>query len=90
MVCRARGTQLAAFYNDYSDFQFDVLEPATGQGGIRNVASGTIKGFEAQLEGRLGVFGFDGGAAYVDSNLDGLTFVRVLRSASPVRHARGS
>lgn len=68
-------TQLAAFYNDYSDFQFDVLEPATGQGGIRNVASGTIKGFEAQLEGRLGIFGFDGGAAYVDSNLDGLTFV---------------
>ena len=68
-------TQLAAFYNDYSDFQFDVLEPSTGQGGIRNVASGTIKGFEAQLEGRLGIFGFDGGAAYVDSNLGGLTFV---------------
>jgi iron complex outermembrane recepter protein len=67
--------QLAAFFNDYSDFQFDVLEPTTGQGGIRNVASGTIKGFEAQIEGRLGVFGFDGGAAYVDSDLDGLAFV---------------
>jgi iron complex outermembrane recepter protein len=68
-------SQLAAFYNDYSDFQFDVLEPLTGQGGIRNVSSGTIKGFEAQIEARLGAFGFDAGAAYVDSNLGGLTFV---------------
>jgi iron complex outermembrane recepter protein len=71
---RMRG-QLAAFYNDYSDFQFDVLEPLTGQGGIRNVSSGTIKGLEAQLEARVGMFGFDAGAAYVDSNLGGLTFV---------------
>jgi iron complex outermembrane receptor protein len=68
-------SQLAAFYNDYSDFQFDVLEPITGQGGIRNVSSGTIKGLEAQIEARLGAFGFDAGAAYVDSKLGGLTFV---------------
>jgi iron complex outermembrane receptor protein len=68
-------TQLAVFYNDYSDFQFDVVEPATGQGGVRNIASATIKGFEAQIEGRFGGIAFDAGAAYVDSNLGGLTFV---------------
>jgi iron complex outermembrane receptor protein len=68
-------TQLAAFYNDYSDFQFDVLEPLTGQGGIFNVADGTIQGIEAQVEARFGGFGFDATLAYVDSELDGLTFV---------------
>lgn len=73
-------TQLAFFYNDYSDFQFDVLEPSTGQSGIRNVSSGTIQGVEGQLEGRFGAFGVDAAFAYVDSDLDGFTFVneRVL------------
>ena len=68
-------TQLAFFYNDYSDFQFDVLEPATGQGGIRNVSNGTIQGFEAQIEGQFDAFAFDAGFAYVESDLDGFTFV---------------
>ncbi|MCC7194677.1 MAG: TonB-dependent receptor, partial [Gemmatimonadaceae bacterium] len=69
--------QLAAFYNDYSDFQFDVLEPTTGQPGIRNVANGTIQGAEAQVEARFGGLRFDASAAYVDSKLDGLGFVNV-------------
>jgi iron complex outermembrane receptor protein len=43
-------TQLAAFYNNYSDFQFDVLEPLAEQGGIFNVADGTIQGLEAGVE----------------------------------------
>jgi iron complex outermembrane recepter protein len=68
-------TQVAAFYNDYSDFQFDILEPATGQAGVRNVADGTIQGAEMQVEGRFGGFGFNAAAAYVDSKIDGLTFV---------------
>ncbi len=68
-------TQLAAFYNDYSDFQFDILEPATGQGGISNVASASIQGIEAQIEARFGSFALEGAVAYVDSDLDGLTFV---------------
>jgi len=72
-------TQLAFFYNDYSDFQFDVRELATGQGGIRNVASGTIQGVEAQVEGQFGAFAFDAGFAYVDSDLDGFTFVNERR-----------
>lgn len=68
-------TQFALFYNDYSDFQFDVLEPATGQGGIRNVSNGTIQGVEAQFEGQFDAFAFDAAFAYVDSDLDGFTFV---------------
>jgi iron complex outermembrane receptor protein len=72
-------TQVAAFYNDYSNFQFDVLEPATGQGGIRNVGNGTIRGAEAQIQGRFGGFGLDAGVAYVDSHIDGLSFVNTRR-----------
>jgi iron complex outermembrane receptor protein len=68
-------SQLAAFYNDYSNFQFDVIAPATGQSGIRNVGSATIKGAEFQAEARFGALAFDGGAAYVDSKLGGLTFI---------------
>ncbi|MCC7464078.1 MAG: TonB-dependent receptor [Gammaproteobacteria bacterium] len=67
--------QVAAFYNDYADFQFDVIEPITGQGGIQNVADGTIQGVEAQLEARVGEFRIDASAAYVDSQLDGMTFI---------------
>jgi iron complex outermembrane receptor protein len=72
-------TQIAAFYNDYSDFQFDVLEPITGQGGIANVANAKIQGIEAQVEARFGAFAFDAAAAYIDSDLDGLTFVNTRR-----------
>lgn len=64
-------TQLAAFYNDYSNFQFDILNPATGQAGIRNITNATVKGVEAQAEGRFGGLQFDGGGAYVDSHLNG-------------------
>jgi iron complex outermembrane recepter protein len=71
--------QFAAFFNDYQDFQFDVIEPTTGQGGVRNVGSATIKGFEGQVEARLGGVGFDAGFAYVDSHLGALTFVNARR-----------
>ena len=64
-------TQVSAFYNNYSNFQFDILDPTTGQAGVRNVANATIKGLEVQMEGRFGGLQFDGGAAYVDSHLDG-------------------
>ncbi|MDG5495178.1 TonB-dependent receptor [Niveispirillum sp. BGYR6] len=64
-------TQLAAFYNDYSNFQFDILNTATGQAGIQNITDATIKGFEAQLEGQFGDFKFDGGLSFVDSELKG-------------------
>lgn len=68
-------TQVGAFYMDYSDFQFDSLDTATGQTGVVNIANATIKGFEAQVQAVFGGFSFDGGIAYVDSELDALTMV---------------
>jgi iron complex outermembrane receptor protein len=67
--------QLAAFYNDFSNFQFDVIETATGTNGIRNVGSATIKGFEGQIQARFGGLRFDAGFGYLDSELSSLTFV---------------
>jgi iron complex outermembrane receptor protein len=77
-------TQVTAFYNKYNDFQFNVVEPSTGFSGVENVASVTIKGIEAQVQGRFGALGFDANAAYVDSSLSGLTFVntRILPSGT--------
>lgn len=68
-------TQFGAFYMDYSDFQFDALEPETGQAGVVNISNATIKGFEFQAQAKIGGFGFDGGIAYVDSNLDAVNVV---------------
>jgi len=68
-------TQVNAFYNDYRGFQLDVLEPSTGVSSVWNANSTTIKGVEAQVQGRFGGFSFDGAVGYVDSRLDGLTFV---------------
>jgi len=68
-------TQIDAFYNDYSNFQFEVVEPSTGFSGVENISQGTIKGIEAQIQGKFGALGFDAGVSYVDSHLKGLTFV---------------
>ncbi|WP_137681324.1 TonB-dependent receptor [Aurantiacibacter suaedae] len=67
--------QLSAFYNDFNNLQFDVIETATGTTGVRNVGSATIKGFEGQIQGRFGGFGFDGSFGYLDTELSSLTFV---------------
>lgn len=68
-------TQVGAFYMDYSDFQFDALEPLTGQTGVINIANATIKGLEFQAQANVGGFGFDAGLAYVDSSLDEVVIV---------------
>jgi iron complex outermembrane receptor protein len=68
-------TQFGAFYMDYSDFQFDALEPQTGQAGVVNISNATIKGLELQVQAKFGGFGFDGGIAYVDSSLDPVDIV---------------
>jgi iron complex outermembrane recepter protein len=62
-------TQVGVFYNKYNNFQQGVLNPASGRAGIVNVASATIKGFEAQIQAKFGGFGFNGGLAYTDSSL---------------------
>jgi iron complex outermembrane recepter protein len=68
-------TQVGAFYMDYSDFQFDALEPLTGQTGVVNISNATIKGVEFQVQASFGGFRFDGGIAYVDSALDQISVV---------------
>ena len=68
-------TQIDAFYNKYHDFQFEVIEPSTGFTGVKNISQGTIKGVEAQVQGRFGGLSVDGSLSYVDSRLAGLTFV---------------
>lgn len=68
-------TQVGAFYMKYNDFQFDAIDQTSGQGGVRNVANASIKGVELQAQARFGGFSFDGGIAYVDSDLDQVTIV---------------
>ncbi|MEJ5979635.1 TonB-dependent receptor [Novosphingobium sp. PS1R-30] len=68
-------TQIGAFYNDYSNLQLDVLDPATGVNAVQNVGHATIKGLEAQAQARFGGLGLDLGVSYVDSRLDGLSFI---------------
>jgi len=71
--------QAGLFFSDYQKFQFDVMEPSTGVTAVENIASATIKGIEVQVQGRFGGFGFDAGVGYVDSDLDGATFVDVTQ-----------
>ena len=65
-------TQLGAFFNRYNDFQFGVLDTSTGQSGVTNLPSATIKGFEAQVQMQWLGWGADAGATFVDSKLASL------------------
>lgn len=76
-------TQLGVFYMDYRDFQFDALEPGTGQTGIINISNASIKGAEFQAQARFGGLSFDGGVAFVDSKLDSITVVN-SRALPPI------
>jgi len=67
--------QVGAFYMDYSDLQFDLLNPATGVAAVDNVGSAEIMGLEAQFQARFGGLGLFGSVSYTDSELDGLTFI---------------
>lgn len=68
-------TQFSAFYNQYANFQFNVVEPSTGFSGVENISTVKIKGVEAQVQGRFGGLGFDANVAFVDSHLASVTFV---------------
>ncbi len=68
-------TQIGAFYNDYQNFQDGVQDPASGQTGVQNISSATIKGFEAQVQAKFGGFSLDGGIAYTDSKLSPVTII---------------
>ena len=62
-------TQVDAFYNNYSNFQFDTVNTATGQSTIQNVPTAKIYGVEAQAQARSGAVHADIAAAYVHSRL---------------------
>ncbi|MBU0557194.1 MAG: TonB-dependent receptor [Alphaproteobacteria bacterium] len=68
-------TQLGAFYYDYKNFQFDILDTTSAQTAPTNLTGATVKGIEAQVQARVGGFTFDAGLAYVDSELGDVTFV---------------
>ncbi len=75
--------QIGAFWNDYKDFQLDVLNVNDGQLEPRNIANATIKGFEAQMQAKLGAFGFDFGASFVHSALSHAVFVNTRALPAP-------
>ncbi len=78
-------TQVGAFYYDYSDFQFDILNPASGQGEVVNLTDATIKGLELSAQAQFGELGFDFSVAYVDSNLSSAPVIdtRAFNRANP-------
>ncbi|WP_404711920.1 TonB-dependent receptor [Sphingomonas sp. MMS24-J13] len=71
-------TQLGAFYMDYHDFQFSVIDTSSGQSGVSNIPHASIYGVEGQVQARIGHFDVDGGFAYVHSHLERLTAVNQL------------
>lgn len=71
--------QLDAFYNNYQGYQYDNIELDTGQLATFNLKDATIKGVEAQFQAKFGDLSFDGGAAYVDSQLSHTSIINTLR-----------
>lgn len=72
-------TQIDAFYNDYKDFQFGLVDFVSGQGNVSNLPSATIKGIEAQVQLKFGGFSADGAISYIDSHLAGFTAINASR-----------
>jgi iron complex outermembrane recepter protein len=69
-------TQVGAFYNKYKNFQIDATNPVSGTNSVINVPGGsTIKGFEGQIQAKLGGLSLNAGGAYVDSKLGTVTVV---------------
>jgi iron complex outermembrane recepter protein len=68
-------TQIGAFYNDYKNFQEDIINQTSGSSGVTNLASATIKGFEASFQGHVGGFSLDGGLSFVDSSLSSFSLI---------------
>jgi iron complex outermembrane recepter protein len=68
-------TQIGVFYNDYSNFQQQILNLNSGRQGVTNVPTATIKGFEAQVQAKFGGLLIDGGLAYTDTKLGASSLV---------------
>jgi iron complex outermembrane receptor protein len=68
-------TQIGVFYNDYKNFQEDIINQVSGSSGVTNLASATIKGFEASFQGHVGALSVDGGLSFVDSSLSSFSLI---------------
>ena len=68
-------TQMGIYYNNYSNFQEDVVNPASGQSGVTNLTSATIYGFEASAQAHLGAFSVDGALAYNHSSMSAFSAI---------------
>ena len=68
-------TQVGVYYNDYSNFQEDVVNPASGQAGVTNLTSAKIYGFEASAQAHLGAFSLDGALAYNHSSMSAFSAI---------------
>ena len=68
--------QLDGFYNDYRNYQVDgIIDLSTGTSGTGNTKGATIKGIEAQGQGRFGGLSVDFGVAWVDSKIGPVTLI---------------
>jgi iron complex outermembrane receptor protein len=76
-------TQFDVFYNDYKNFQLDVLDPVTGRSSPTNLPPSTVKGAEGQIQARLAGFRIDAGFAYVDSKLGATNLVDAIALPGP-------
>ena len=76
-----RGT-VNVFNYDYQNFQAQVIDTSSGTNVVKNVANATVRGGELELQAQFGGLRFDGGVAYVDSEMDSLTFVNTRLSGT--------
>jgi iron complex outermembrane receptor protein len=75
--------QFDVFYNDYKNFQLDVLDPISGRNNPTNLPPSSVKGFEGQVQARLSGFRVDAGFAYVDSKLGATNLVDAIGLPGP-------
>lgn len=68
-------TQIGGFYNNYQNLQVGVLNTGSGASQLTNIGKSTIKGVEAQIEGRFGGLHVDASGAYVNSALGAISLV---------------
>ena len=79
-------TQLGAFYNRYYNFQFGLTDLTSGTNGVQNLTRRNHQGLRvAEVQAQIGAWAFDGGIAYVDSNLSGHRIFRKYPAIAP-RH----
>jgi iron complex outermembrane receptor protein len=75
--------QFDVFYNNYKNFQLDVLDPITGRNNPTNLPPSSVKGVEGQVQARLSGFRVDAGFAYVDSKLGATNLVDAIGLPGP-------